>query len=48
MDTADLESVRERLLAQAFLFDDPAAYAAGVEDTLSRLQQLEEPVARTA
>ncbi|MBW3662202.1 MAG: hypothetical protein KY469_03800 [Actinobacteria bacterium] len=41
---AGLVRLRARLLDQAYLFDDPAAYAAGVEDTLRAL----EPPADTA
>lgn len=36
----DLDSInrlRERLLANAFLFDDPHVYRAGVEDTLDQI-----------
>lgn len=35
-----LEALRGRLHEQAHLFDDPAAYVAGVEDTLSALAPL--------
>lgn len=35
-----LELVRRRLLRQASLFEDPAAYAAGVEDTVAAVGQL--------
>lgn len=37
------EELRERLRSQATVFDDPGAYLAGVEDTLARLRQLQEP-----
>lgn len=33
--TEQLEVLRQRLLDSAFLFDDPNAYRAGVEDALS-------------
>lgn len=32
--------LRERLLAHAFLFDDPRVYEAGVEDTLAEIEPL--------
>jgi hypothetical protein len=32
-----LDQLRERLLAKAYLFDDPAAYEAGVRDALDQL-----------
>jgi hypothetical protein len=34
---AGFVQIRARLLAQAYLFDDPGAYAAGVEDALRAL-----------
>lgn len=34
--------VRRRLLAQAYLFDDPGAYEAGVEDALAAIVQVDE------
>ena len=37
---SELTELRERLLAQAYLFDEPASYAAGVEDTLAALASL--------
>ena len=36
-----VEELRRKLLAQAYLFDDPSAYAAGVLDALGSLEQLE-------
>ncbi|MDP8960774.1 MAG: hypothetical protein M3N32_04040 [Actinomycetota bacterium] len=35
MLTTLLEDLRMRLVTQAFLFEDPHAYAAGVEDALA-------------
>ncbi len=32
-------SLRERLLAHAFLFDDPGVYRAGVEDALTGVEE---------
>ena len=32
-----IQRLRDRLLADAFLFDDPRAYQAGVEDTLDQI-----------
>ena len=32
-----ITQLRERLLANAFLFDDPHVYQAGVEDTLDQI-----------
>lgn len=37
MTAATLQQIRERLAAQAFLFDDPRAYAAGAEDAIAEL-----------
>ena len=37
------ERLRRKLLAQAYLFDDPGAYAAGVEDAFDALARAEEP-----
>lgn len=36
----DLALVRRRLLQQAFVFEDPAVYAAGVEDALAAVREL--------
>lgn len=36
-DPTPIDLVRDRLLAQAYLFDDASAYAAGVEDALDAL-----------
>ncbi|MFP5309301.1 MAG: hypothetical protein ACLGIR_06945 [Actinomycetes bacterium] len=35
--SAALREVRERLAARAYLFDDPTAYLAGVDDVLVAL-----------
>jgi hypothetical protein len=32
-----MEELRRRLLARAFLYDDPAAFAAGVEAVLGEI-----------
>lgn len=39
MDTV-VEELRERLRRQAFLFDDPRTYIAGVEDALAEVDEL--------
>jgi hypothetical protein len=41
-DRAEVEELRRRLLSQAPCFDDPAAYAAGIEDALDAVIGLEE------
>ncbi len=38
----DLEQLREALLRSAFLYDDPAAYRAGVEAALAAMVELAE------
>jgi hypothetical protein len=35
----DMETMRRRLLAKAFLYDDPASYVCGVEQALSAVQK---------
>jgi hypothetical protein len=35
------EQVRERLLAQAHLFDDPAIYRSGIMDAFAALEEQE-------
>jgi hypothetical protein len=40
-----MEDVIRRLLSKAFLFDDPSAYAAGVEDAIRALDELRAPLA---
>lgn len=35
-----MDEVRQRLLTQAFLYDSPEAYAAGVEAALRAVQRL--------
>jgi hypothetical protein len=35
------EDVRERLLAQAHLFDDPAIYRSGIMDAFAALEEQE-------
>lgn len=35
-----LIALRERLLGQAYLFDQPEAYAAGVDDALAEVARL--------
>ena len=35
-----MEQTIERLLEQAYLFDDPQAYRAGVEDAVAALEDL--------
>ncbi len=42
--TPDLDALRRRLTSQAFLFDDPTAYTAGVERTIAAVQQALWPV----
>lgn len=47
----DLEELERRLTRNAFLFDDPRTYRAGVADALDavrRLQRWQEVVTRTA
>ncbi len=39
-DAARVEQLRARLLEAAFLFDEPATYEAGVEDTFAALLPL--------
>lgn len=36
----DLSELNRRLVANAFLFDDPPAYAAGVTDALDAVRRL--------
>ncbi len=36
----DLSELNRRLVANAFLFDDPRAYAAGVSDALDAVRRL--------
>lgn len=36
----DLSELNRRLVANAFLFDDPRAYAAGVTDALDAVRRL--------
>ncbi|HEX2026382.1 MAG TPA: hypothetical protein VHF25_00110 [Nitriliruptorales bacterium] len=44
-----VEEAREGLLAQAFLFDDPTTYEAGVRDAFAAMAELlVQGVARTA
>lgn len=38
----EVERLRRRLLRQAELFDEPEAYAAGVDDALDALIELDE------
>lgn len=38
-----VERLRRRLLRQAQLFDDPSTYAAGVEDAIDAVIELDEP-----
>jgi len=40
MDTAGMDTTVERLLRQAYLFDDPSAYRAGVEDAAAAVRDL--------
>lgn len=42
----ELEQVRQRLLTQAQLFDDPADYAAGVNDAVNAVKALLQADAR--
>jgi hypothetical protein len=42
-DDDGVERLRDRLLAQAFLFDEPDTYAAGVEDALAEITRLLTP-----
>ena len=42
--TPDLDALRRRLTSQAFLFDDPSAYTAGVEHAIAAVQQALWPV----
>ncbi len=35
----DFDALRQRLSAHAFLFDDPSAYTAGVEQTIAAVQR---------
>lgn len=37
-----VEELRRRLLSQAQFFDDPAAYAAGIEDAIDAVIRLDE------
>ncbi len=39
-DEMDLSELKRRLVANAFLFDDPHAYAAGVTDALDAVRRL--------
>lgn len=39
MEHRTMEHLTERLLAQAYLFDDPSAYRAGVKDALASLEE---------
>lgn len=34
-----VDEIRARLLARAFLFDDPETYSAGIEDALGAVSQ---------
>ncbi len=36
----DLSELNRRLVANAFLFDDPRAYAAGVSDAIDAVRRL--------
>jgi hypothetical protein len=35
----DVEKLRRRLLARAFLYDDPASYVGGVEQALAAVEE---------
>lgn len=43
-----MDEIRQRLLTQAFLYDSPQAYAAGVEAALRALQPLPQDAAAAA
>lgn len=42
MPGQQLEELRDKLLAQQFLFDDPAAYRAGVYDAFDAVLSIAE------
>lgn len=43
-----MDELRQRLLTQAFLYDSPEAYAAGVEAALRAVQRLPRDTGDTA
>jgi len=43
-----MDEIRQRLLTQAFLYDSPEAYVAGVEAALRALQRLPQDAAHAA
>ncbi len=45
--TTTTDRLRRELLSQAYLFDDPRAYAAGVEDALAALERVAGPTRET-
>lgn len=45
MASRQLIELREKLLSQQFLFDDPAAYRAGVYDAFDAVMSLDEDLA---
>lgn len=46
LDAASVDDLRDRLLRDAFLFEDPRGYRAGVEDALVGFEALLPTVAR--
>lgn len=38
-DTAHLEQIKQQLISRSFLYDDPGAYRAGVEEAIGAMRR---------